>query len=143
MILQLHTYIYYTIDILYCLVVLHPYCMQFYIFTCVGVGKFRKMYLYTSQEAATVFLTNNGYFILFFCTVWFWLLAFKGAIKYAWKERGEGSQVARRKSAPAQAASRLLRQRRGNFCLHLCREFLNLLQRQQRLLGIMVHCETV
>lgn len=40
-------------------------------------------------------------------------MAFKGAIKYAWKERGEGSQAVRRKSTSTQPAPRLLR--RGNF----------------------------
>lgn len=63
---------------------------------------------------ALFFPTNKGC-LIFFYTVWFWLMAFKGAIEYAWKERGEGSQAARRKSASAQPTSRLLR--RGNFVI--------------------------
>lgn len=42
---------------------------------------------------------------------------YKGTVGYAWKERGEGSQAARWKSASTEPTSRLLR--RGNFFQHL------------------------
>lgn len=71
--------------------------------------------MYTSLENGIVFFQLTRVVSFFFYTVWFWLMAFKGAIEYAWKERGEGSQAARRKSASAQPTSRLLR--RGNFVI--------------------------
>lgn len=95
--------------------ILYLFCSS--IFTLVS-GNFWVM-LYTSSENDVFFFQLTRVVSFFFCTVWFWLMAFKGSIEYAWKERGEGSQAARRKSAPAQPTSRLLR--RGNSC-HKCRK---------------------